>query len=61
MRFKDKVVMVTGGAAGIGRATAEVFAAEGAKLAICDVNPEAGRQRPRRWGPRHRSKGGRGR
>jgi 3-oxoacyl-[acyl-carrier protein] reductase len=42
MRFKDKVVMVTGGAAGIGRVTAEAFAREGAKLAICDVNPEAG-------------------
>jgi NAD(P)-dependent dehydrogenase (short-subunit alcohol dehydrogenase family) len=42
MRFKDKVVMVTGGAAGIGRVTAEAFALEGAKLAICDVNPEAG-------------------
>jgi 3-oxoacyl-[acyl-carrier protein] reductase len=33
---------VTGGAAGIGLSTAEAFAAEGAKLAICDVNPEAG-------------------
>jgi 3-oxoacyl-[acyl-carrier protein] reductase len=42
MRFTDKVVMVTGGAAGIGLATAEAFAAEGAKLAICDVNPAAG-------------------
>ncbi len=44
MRFEDKVVMVTGGAAGIGLSTAEAFAAEGAKLAICDVNPEAGEQ-----------------
>jgi 3-oxoacyl-[acyl-carrier protein] reductase len=34
--------MVTGGAAGIGRVTAEAFAGEGAKLAICDLNPEAG-------------------
>jgi 3-oxoacyl-[acyl-carrier protein] reductase len=42
MRFKDKVVMITGGAAGIGRVTAEAFAREGAKLAICDLNPEAG-------------------
>jgi len=42
MRFKDKIVMVTGGAAGIGRVTAEAFAREGAKLAICDVNPETG-------------------
>ncbi len=51
MRFKDKVVMVTGGAAGIGRATAEVFAAEGAKLAICDVNPEAGEAAAKALGP----------
>jgi len=42
LRFQDKVVLVTGGAAGIGRLTAEAFAREGAKLAICDVNPGAG-------------------
>lgn len=42
MRFQNKVVLVTGGAAGIGLMTAKAFAAEGAKLAICDVNPEAG-------------------
>ena len=42
MRFENKVVMVTGGAAGIGRVTAENFAKEGAKVAICDVNTEAG-------------------
>mgnify|MGYP003564959286 CR=1 FL=1 len=42
LRFENKVVMVTGGAAGIGRVTAENFAKEGAKVAICDVNTEAG-------------------
>jgi 3-oxoacyl-[acyl-carrier protein] reductase len=42
LRFENKVVMVTGGAAGIGRVTAENFAKEGARVAICDVNPEAG-------------------
>ena len=42
MRFEEKVVVVTGGAAGIGRVTAESFASEGARVAICDVNPEAG-------------------
>jgi 3-oxoacyl-[acyl-carrier protein] reductase len=51
MRFKDKIVMVTGGAAGIGRVTAEAFAREGAKLAICDVNPQAGEAAAQALGP----------
>lgn len=51
MRFKNKVVMVTGGAAGIGRVTAENFAKEGARVAICDVNPEAGREAIKALGP----------
>lgn len=42
MRLKDKVCLITGGAAGIGRATAEKFVAEGARVVICDVNDEAG-------------------
>ena len=51
MRFENKVVMVTGGAAGIGRVTAENFAKEGAKVAICDVNPEAGEAALKVLGP----------
>ena len=43
--------MVTGGAAGIGRVTAECFAKEGAKVAICDVNPEAGESAAKVLGP----------
>ncbi len=51
MRFENKVVMVTGGAAGIGRVTAENFAKEGARIAICDINPEAGETAAKALGP----------
>lgn len=51
MRFDNTVVMVTGGAAGIGRITAENFASEGAKIAICDINPEAGQAAAKALGP----------
>jgi 3-oxoacyl-[acyl-carrier protein] reductase len=43
--------MVTGGAAGIGRVTAENFAGEGARIALCDVNPEAGQAAAKALGP----------
>jgi NAD(P)-dependent dehydrogenase (short-subunit alcohol dehydrogenase family) len=39
-RFADKVVLITGGASGIGRASAERFAEEGARVACTDVNVE---------------------
>ncbi|UBI74008.1 SDR family NAD(P)-dependent oxidoreductase [Ensifer canadensis] len=38
MRLKDKVCIVTGGARGIGRATVELFAKEGAKVHACDIS-----------------------
>jgi NAD(P)-dependent dehydrogenase (short-subunit alcohol dehydrogenase family) len=42
MRFSDQVVIVTGGAQGIGRACVAAFAAEGAAVVIGDVDPEGG-------------------
>ena len=39
-----KIALVTGGASGIGRATALTFAREGAKLIIADMNEDGGQQ-----------------
>ncbi|QLG88116.1 3-oxoacyl-ACP reductase FabG [Chitinibacter bivalviorum] len=38
MKLKDKVAIITGSASGIGEATAIRFAADGAKVVVCDVN-----------------------
>jgi len=40
MRVKDKVVIVTGGASGLGKETCFVFASEGAQVVIADYNVE---------------------
>jgi len=42
--LKESVVIVTGGAQGIGRGIVQEFAAEGARVAIADVNEEKGTQ-----------------
>lgn len=41
--YKDKTVVITGAAGGLGLALAERFAAEGARLALLDLNGEAAR------------------
>ena len=39
-RLRGKSALITGAAAGIGRATAELFAREGARLVLADINTD---------------------
>jgi len=42
--FHGKIVVITGAAAGIGSATAELFAQEGAKVMIADLDSNRGKE-----------------
>ena len=44
MKLKDKVAVVTGGASGFGRAICEVYASEGAKVLVADINGQGARE-----------------
>jgi len=44
MRLKDKVALITGAGSGIGRETSLVFAVEGAKVVVVDVNDAGGNE-----------------
>jgi 3-oxoacyl-[acyl-carrier protein] reductase len=50
VKLQNKVAIVTGVSApqGLGKAIADAFANEGAKLAICDINEEAVKERARK-------------
>jgi 3-oxoacyl-[acyl-carrier protein] reductase len=51
MRLKDKVALITGGARGIGLATANAFLKAGAKVVIADINREGAEEAAHRLDP----------
>ena len=47
MRLEGKVAIITGAGSGMGRAGARLFAAEGAKVIVADINEKTGRETER--------------
>src|SRR2546425_60423 len=43
-QFEGRIVLITGGGSGIGKVTAEAFAAEGAGVVICDLVAEGAKE-----------------
>lgn len=54
MQIRNCVFLVTGGASGLGAETARMAAANGAKVVICDMHEEAGRETASELGPNAR-------
>lgn len=56
--FQGKVVLVTGGASGLGLAAAHSFAREGARVVLADLREDLARTEAARLGPEHQGIGG---